>query len=195
MQWKRSVLHVVLALSVAINVWLSHRVYGLQALVHGMTARPALVAGDSVPALSLRTADGKEVGIRYADLSTPTVLYILSPTCGWCVRNEESVRQLAQRLGDRVRFVGISLKADTEGSEPTGGSASPSMPFPIYMGLTDTAARQLRLRSTPTTVVISSNGFVLKIWEGAYTGKTKAEIEAHFGILLPEFSSSVGELP
>ncbi len=42
------------------------------------------------------------------------------------------------------------------------------------------------LGETPMTILLSPEGSVLKIWRGAYTGGTKASIEAYFHLKLPD---------
>jgi len=43
----------------------------------------------------------------------PTVLYIYRPTCGWCAKNLQNIKELAQHVqqtGGRV--IGLSLETD-----------------------------------------------------------------------------------
>jgi hypothetical protein len=41
------------------------------------------------------------------------------------------------------------------------------------------------LGPTPLTLVLSSDGEILKSWVGAYSGHTQKEVESYFGITLP----------
>ncbi len=186
MTWARSSLHVVVALSLCLNMWLGYRMLRLDATLHAVTERPGLRVGSQAPDLDLVTTAGQKVTIRYSDAPLPTVVYIVSPACGWCAKNLHSIEVLAQSLEKRVRFVGVSI--------PPVGKADVSVPlvptinhlsFPMYTGLSEAAWKRLRVRSTPATILIAPTGAVLGVWEGAYGGSTKTAIEEYFGVRLP----------
>jgi len=61
------------------------------------------------------------------------------------------------------------------------------LPFPVYSGMNDSTGRTFKLRSTPTTILVSPKGIVLAVWEGAYGGETKSSIEKYFNVSLPPF--------
>jgi hypothetical protein len=200
MTWTRSAIHVALAAALASNLWLGLRLLRLTDTVTELTARPALETGASVPELDLMTANGSSFHLRYSDTQLPTILYVLSPTCKWCARNEESIRRLATATAGRGRFVGVSILTRTPGPIPSASkSVDPqpppfiltrTPPFPLYVGLSDIAAKQLRLRSTPTTIVVSPAGQVLAVWEGAYAGNTQLAVQRYFSVDLPTIPSN-----
>jgi hypothetical protein len=183
--WRRAAVHLALAASLGGNIALA--LYGARASAQlaALTKRPVAVVGMTVPELDLRTADARPVHIKYADLATPTVLYLVAPTCRWCLRNRSSIASLAHTLGSRARFVGVSVLA-TDPKAYATFVRSEELPFPIYSGLSEAGARKLRVRSTPTTIVVSSAGVVVRVWEGAFSGLTKTQIEQFFGVQLPE---------
>lgn len=194
MSWKRSFIHVALAVSVCANVWLVQRVTALEKTFSALTARPRLEVGSRLPELHLQTAAGTPVGVRYRDSQHATVLYVLSPSCSWCTKNADSVAALAKLTENRTRWVGISLSPRSQKLSEKSMSevlTNPQTPFPIYTGLQDAAAKSLRLRSTPTTIVVSPEGAVLVLWEGAYSGKIKGEVEAYFKVTLPGLAGQV----
>ncbi len=41
-------------------------------------------------------------------------------------------------------------------------------------------------RATPQTIVVASDGRVLRTWTGAYVGRNKQEMEMFFSVQLPE---------
>ena len=139
--------------------------------------------------LVARWADGKRLAF------IPTIVYVLSTTCAWCVRNADSLSELARALEGKYRFVGINLDSPPavplsvtapEAAAIPGAAPAFKMPgFPVYSGLPDALGRQLNLRSTPTTIVVSRQGVALHVWEGAYTGEVKVEIERALGVSLP----------
>lgn len=181
MSWKRCSVHIMLAASLAANAWLGRDVLRLRTVLAGLTARHILPVGTVVEVPALATRDGRRITMSYDDFAGPTVFYILSPACKWCERNVDSVNSLSARLRDRARFVTISLSGPgVSGAFPTWPT-----PSPAYTGDSDRIGRQLRIRSTPTTIVVSNRGVVLAVWEGAYGGAIKSQIERHFGVELP----------
>jgi protein-disulfide isomerase-like protein with CxxC motif len=190
MTWSRSSLQVLLCVSLIVNVSLALKAFDLHTTVDALTARPALRVGDALPTLNLRTVGGQSVAVRY-DTRVPTVLYIISPTCAWCARNTESIVKLAQGVGLRAQIVGLALTPFDKGQDKQIAQIAETMPFPVYTGLSDAQARELRLRSTPTTIVAGAKGKVVAVWEGAYMGDTKNRVEAYFGIALPNLAAAV----
>ena len=184
MSWFRSALHVALAASCGLNVWLAARVVGLESRIGALTARPGLSLNTRVSNLEVSTATGEKVIVRYADSALPTLLSITSPACPWCAKNRAGVRTLAVAGAGRFRVIGISL-GGTRGNDFGEYVQSEEMPFPIYAGISDAASRELRVRSTPTTILIGPEGGVLSVWEGAYGGRTKSDIESYFNVQLP----------
>lgn len=184
MSWFRSALHVALALSFGLNAWLAVRVVGLESRIGALTVRPGLALNTRVKDFEVFTPTGARTIVRYADSALPTLLYITSPTCPWCAKNRASVRTLAASGAGRFRIVGISV-GGTRGNDFGEYVQSEQMPFPIYAGISDAASRELRVRSTPTTILIGPGGVVLSVWEGAYGGRTKSDIESYFNVLLP----------
>jgi hypothetical protein len=186
MTWTRSALHVLLAASVAANIWLGYRSSKLELRLHSMTARPGPTVGSRAPELDVTTAAGERVRVRYSETPLSTVLYVVSPGCQWCARNASSVAEMARLLDGRVRFVGLSLPGNMELPAPFVDT----LPFPVYSGLSESGMKELHVRSTPTTILVSPAGCILGVWEGAYGGETKAALEVQFGVRLPDFDGA-----
>ncbi len=145
--------------------------------------RRELHLGDRVPALSGSDPAGRPRSIEYP-AAFDTVLYAFSPDCGWCRKNESSVEALARALRGKFRFIGVSL-------DRRGLFDWMMLQQPEYDVLTDLPYRAFlayRFESTPTTIVISREGIVKKIWHGTYRGATLKDVEAYFGVLLPRAS-------
>lgn len=120
--------------------------------------------------------------IGYAGSKPPTVLYILSPTCGWCARNEPSVKQLIAQKSGEYRFIAISLTMDGAAKYATDHGLG----IPLYADVSESIMKAYKIGGTPQTIVVSSSGVVLANWSGAYLGKQKDQIEKFFSIELPE---------
>lgn len=188
-QWAASTLYVALALSMATNLFLlwqrdSHSVRELRAPVRGERGSAALSPGVALPALRGRHLNGSEALIDFRTAQVPTLIYVLSPHCVWCLRNQANVAALFERVRGRFRIVCISLAA--------GGLAEYIRDNNLDLGQVEvvfdvpkTLVKAYRLRATPETLVISTDSKLVKLWRGAYGLDTQREVEEYFGVRLP----------
>lgn len=181
-------LTAMLVVSVALNVGLAYRVREFTSAQEVQLAKLEALRfkpGTAVPAFSATRADstdGATETISYAGMDRPTVLYVLSPTCGWCAKNESSINQLIAEKGDEYRFIGVSLM-DQSAAEY---GSSHGFGVPLYTGVSQETKDAYRMGGTPQTIVVSSQGVVLANWNGAYLGKQKEAIEEFFDVRLPD---------
>lgn len=171
-------LTTVLALSLGLNVYLaSHASFAPR------TTRPAPLKTDSsVPSsISMEDPDGKPINIVFADDKRPTVLYVLSPLCGWCKRNEANMKALYSADSDKYRFIGVSIEARNLKQYVADGRE----PFPVYLLKSKDVAKQLHVVGTPSTIVVDPSSHVVHAWEGVYVKNNQAEVEKYFGLKLP----------
>jgi hypothetical protein len=140
---------------------------------HGLPS--VLAEGAALPSLHLLDASGKHVVIAYDSAGKPTLFYIFSPSCGWCRRNAPEFRLLERQIGGEVRIIRLALSP--EGLDSFARETG--MDIEVYIPLPSTV-RSYGLGETPTTILVSGSGKVLKMWRGAYTGDTRASIEGFF---------------
>lgn len=170
------VLVAALSASLGLNVYQGLKLKGAFAPVTGVRA------GTKFPArLPVLDQDGKPAELNFAQDSRSTVLYVLSPLCGWCKRNEANIKALTAQAGTHFRFVGLSI----EGTNLKDYVAQNHAPFPVYLIGSQQQVRDLHLDGTPQTVVIDPSGKVEKAWPGAYLASSQKEIEKFFGATLP----------
>jgi len=137
---------------------------------------------DPVTALAM---DGKPLTISYDGTNKPTVLYVISPSCIWCRRNQANINKLMDSKAGDFRFIGLSL-GDSGLKEYI---EEHHFKFPVYTGLKEETIRLLGLGGTPETIVVSPEGKILKVWVGAYVERLRPEVEAFFGVELPGLTS------
>lgn len=169
-------LTIVLTLSLGLNVYLaSHATFPKE--------RPTPLKADAkVPeSIAMEDADGNPVNINFADDTRPTVLYVLSPLCGWCKRNEANMKALYSADSARYRFISVSIKPRNLKQYVADGHE----PFPVYLLKSKDIAKQLHVIGTPETIVVSPSARVVHAWEGVYTKSNQAEVEKYFGLKLP----------
>jgi peroxiredoxin len=169
-------LTTILALSLGLNVYLaSHATFPKE--------RPTPLKADAkVPeSIAMEDADGKPVNISFADDTRPTVLYVLSPQCGWCKRNEANMKALYSADSSKYRFIGVSIEPRNLKQYVTDGRE----PFPVYLLKSKDVARQLHVTGTPETIVVNPSAHVIHAWEGVYVKSNQTEVEKYFGLKLP----------
>jgi hypothetical protein len=137
---------------------------------------PDQAVGQVLPPLTVRDPAGNDNVIEYRQVTSPTVLYIFSPSCSWCERNFSRIKQLAQLNKRGFRFIAVSLVSDGLpqyiGAHPLG--------IPTYSNRSSASILTYGLTSTPQTLVVMPGGKLVKRWNGAYIGKLQAEIEKYF---------------
>lgn len=123
--------------------------------------------------------NGKPTWIHF-DQSVPTVIYYFSPSCGWCERNWDNVREVASQARGRYRVVAISSEVNL-----TRFVDEHRLSFEVYGGVSDDARFALGLTGTPHTVVVSAQGIISHDWSGAYTGSLERAVEELLHVALP----------
>src|SRR5215213_5772365 len=99
----------LLALSAITNFLLVLKVKQLQATVSALKSEQSTTAGVHLPPLTAQDMSGQSITIRYDETDVPTLLYVFTPACGWCKKNEDNISSLASQTGDRLRIIGVTL--------------------------------------------------------------------------------------
>jgi Redoxin len=175
------ILTVLLIASVGINVLLAQKVRQLRNAILVLKSEGQLDVGSLVPAIKAKDVEGNPVTVSYSEGGLPTVVYVLSPQCGWCARNVENIKALAQGARGKYRFVALSLSDD----KLKENVLNHDLGFPVYSGLSGDARAAYKLGGTPQTIVVSAGGRVQKSWTGAYTEQLQREVEDYFEVKLP----------
>jgi len=177
---KQALIIVMLVASVALNVGLAHRLRQFNRLL-GITKVEPLQSGATVPPFRATDMEGHAQTVTYGEVSKPTVLYILTPSCSWCARNMENFRQLVAQRNVDYRFIALSLSKESLPEYV----ATHKLTIPIYASPSVEMQTTYKLGGTPQTIVISTEGRVLQNWAGAYVDDQKSQIEAFFHVTLP----------
>lgn len=181
MKGESYLLILLLVCSVTINVFLARKVYQTREAAYRLWSERQLIPGSAVPPLEGTTADGKQLTFNYGVSERPLLIYEFSPSCSWCVRNQQSVEALTAAIENKYRIVGVSLSA--EGLDEY--LKKHHFVFPILAQLSEKCLPAYKLGGTPRTVVVSPDGKVVKNWSGAYMEDVKDEVEKYFGVGLP----------
>lgn len=175
----------LLAISLATNLLLGIGVLRLAARPAPGAATPpagpsAPAIGSLLPPLEALGADGSRERLTFEPSGRPTLLYVFAPGCGWCARNLDNVKAIFAGARHSHRLVALSLA-----SEAGGFVDEVAVEVRVLVQPSPAAIEAYRLGSTPTTLVISPEGRVVKSWVGAYVDVIGKEVEAYFNVKLP----------
>lgn len=170
-------LYVLVFISLSLNVGLAIKVHNLRA--------PRIAeetTGVVLRQIPVRDITGAPSLLKFDNSAGKgTVIYVLSPSCHWCAQNVNNITSLAKERGSDYRFVGLSLNAP----DLKAYTDSLALSFPVYSIQSWNDIKELTLGSTPQTIVVNTQGQVIKNWIGAYANDRQRDIENFFSVRLP----------
>ena len=172
--WALTTLLLAFGVSLSLNVALGWQIAKL-----APPRRGGVQVGTGFNGLAVKDRSGTVGTLEFND-NRETLLYVLSPDCGWCKRNEANVNTLATSLSGRFRVVGLSIAA-----RPLEFGA---YQFPVVTLNSGADISRLGLEGTPQTAMLDKNGRVKRVWVGAYLSPTKEQLEAELHVQLPGVS-------
>lgn len=179
------ILLILLLCSVSLNIFLARNIQNLKESVLYLKAEMRtsreLNPGDLVPPIQANDLDGHTVTVDYSASSLTTIMYIFTPNCSWCTRNIENIKTLLDQTAGTYRFIGLSLSKDKLRDYVSQNDLS----FSVYCEASAEAISAYKMGGTPRTLVVSTEGRILKNWFGAYRGNLKREVEEYFKVSLP----------
>src|SRR5437762_2392292 len=128
-----------------------------------------LRSGTQAPAFEGQDLNGASLSLRYEADTRDTLLYVFSPTCHWCERNAQNINTIVKARTD-LRVVGVAL------SGTAAELRESRVPFDVIVRPTRATIKAYGLGATPMTILISSQGKVIKTWPGAYAGELAADV-------------------
>lgn len=177
-------LAVLLLLSVALNITLSISLHGLRAKA---MQEQSLQPGTHLERLTFADVEGRSMGVTFLGSKRPTIIYVFSPACSWCNKNATNFNRLVGWGAGEYRFLGLCLDR-TKLRTTVSGSYRPEG-IPIGTDPSASEIKRLRLGATPHTILVGTDGRVMRSWVGAYDLALCREIEAELripkGLLTP----------
>jgi hypothetical protein len=170
---------VLIVASMTLNLVQAHQ---LRTRIRTPSANPHI--GLRVPAIDVKTADAKPIRFDYSTPQQPTILYYFNPSCSWCERNWQAVEALERGTRGRYRFVAVTT-ADRDRVNDH------AFPVATFWAWHEAGRRAYQLGGTPHTLVIGSDGRVVRSWVGAYIRNTRSDLERYFQVRLPEVALRV----
>jgi hypothetical protein len=168
--------------SATLNLFQMRRI----AVLNDQVRRAGVRSGDTVPVglqvrpITLTHPDGAQVVVEFSHTGGKTLLYVFRPGCSWCVKNADSIRELAMRLRRSHRIIGVSLS----GAGLSEYMREHDQGFDLYGIASQDTIEELNLGTTPQVIVIGKDALVERSWSGAFIGAVKYDIEGFFGVKL-----------
>jgi peroxiredoxin len=178
MKWNIAVSACCLLLLVT-NVALIQQNRKLKAQVSQPPPSMEVPAGTHVPDFNGHDIDGKQLSVSYGQDSRKVLLFVFSPTCGFCAENWPKWSEIIPALNTAmVRPVGVDVSSTVTRDFISQHQLS-NMPVVAQADPKDIVAYQLRL--TPQTILVDSQGRVERVWSGVLDDSNIADIQRMAG--------------
>ncbi len=145
-----------LGVSLLLNVVLGVNLVGKSRIA---ASRFGVPPGAVLSSLPMRGLDGSRSYLSFSD-GRPTVLYVMSPGCAWCLANQEAINKLASKARGSARFIGLSLS----GRDIDRFLSEHPATFPFYTVAGPEDLFGLAFRVTPQTILLDETGRVRGAW-------------------------------
>ena len=179
---------LVLAVTMTFNVLLVQELRRRPPVPQPM---PTVEVGAILPDITLSSYPSRSpVAVSYAKGRTGTILYYMSPGCGWCWRNEPNIEALLTCVRDKYNFWAISAAFD--GLNGYFGQQQPR--YPLLVDDLGELREATNVSGTPTTIVVDNSGKVLEAWTGAYLNRTADLVSSYFDCSLPGLRDPIAGL-
>lgn len=172
---------LLLFCSLTLNVYQGIRIRRTPVNQSEYIAAPTLDIGAYISDLNVRDINNNDITISFGVINEYTILFLFSPTCYWCNRNMANFKAIASSQQNSYNVIGISLTDN----KLLDYIEHYNIDFPVYTNMLDNTRNMLMARRVPQTLVVSSDGQVVKLWLGAYRGETKRDVEKYFNVNLP----------
>ncbi len=172
---------ILLVASVILNVALAEKLRGANNKLSKVETEANIAIGATLPDMEAKNLDGTFAIFSFSKSQRPTIVYIFSPSCGWCEKNLENIKELVEQTNKEYQFVALS----TSNKNLAEYVAENNWKFPVFRDPSPATISAYKLGGTPRTIVISEEGKVVKNWSGAYMANLQKDIEEYFQVKLP----------
>lgn len=145
-------------------------------------SKPAqLNVGEKVPPIIGRDLNGQPVSVTYTGIEGTRVLLYFTPSCGYCSEQFPYWRQVIKNA-EPSKLEVIGILADTEDRSGVADylRSVDCQDLPVIL-VPKSLFKDYKLVSTPTTLVIGSDGRVRRAWLGEWNPSMLAAAVAEFG--------------
>ncbi|HRF60072.1 MAG TPA: peroxiredoxin family protein [Fimbriimonadaceae bacterium] len=124
--------------------------------------------GDSAPAFSAKTSDGKTHTLKSLTGQKPLVLYFIGSTCPVNAQAVKYYNRVAAAYKGKVNFVGV-IDADAAGFK--SWQEKFKAPFPVLLDPDMKIIKAYKAERSPWTIMVDKTGKIQKEWAGYSVGE------------------------
>lgn len=146
----------------------------------------SLLPGEEVQSFSAFDLDGKPYAVDYNKDGRSKVFLFFTPSCPFCGQQIPYWRDLLNNI-DPSRFDVIGLVGERDDKQEIlkhikdAGYLNTKNPLHVVVG-PDNILRSYKLGTTPTTLLVKSDGHAQKVWVGRWDAKIAAEASPLLGL-------------
>lgn len=144
----------------------------------GAEGSQPIKVGAVAPIVKARNQSGAAATVDFR--GRQTLLYVITPSCGWCARNTANINALWKQRSADYQFVGLSLKADGLAEYLRINPLS----FDVHVADQQTIL-DYGLGTTPALIVVNEAGVVKSKFNGAWGSSSLPAMENYFKVKLP----------
>ena len=130
-----------------------------------------LKAVEKAPEFQLTDLNGKQVALKELLKKGPVIIDFWATWCKPCVKSLPEIQKLYQKYkNDSLTIVGINVDGPRNRSKVKPFVKSMGLEFPILIDENGEVIQRYRLMSIPSTVIVSSDGNIVKVLKGYRPG-------------------------
>ena len=163
------------------NIGLIYQNLNLRSQLTGKLPK-TLLPNDTAVAFSALSLDGTNTAISYKQKGTKKIFFYFSSSCPYCNEQFPTWNQLRTAV-DNTKYEVFGLTSERENVEKLKNYLKKEDATSLLtLKLPQNIEKEYKLSLTPTTVIISENGIVEKIWVGKWDDKTKKEAYSYLNL-------------
>lgn len=157
----------------------------LRALTRKLEAEQRVQVGDKFGLLTGAGLDGKAAEVRFDEHGRKKVFLFSSTSCPFCKQQNPMWNQLIEKI-DQGKYEVVEIFRDRESVSrvaaylKANGFSDEASAKIFLMG--DEPLREVKLNSTPITLVVGANGAVEKAWYGLWNSSMTAEVNSFLDV-------------
>jgi peroxiredoxin len=142
--------------------------------------------GDEAQSFSSTDLNGQPYQVDYKGEGRKKIFLFFTPTCPYCAQQVPYWRELLNNI-DSTKYEVVGITGEREDKQSISsylkevGYSNTRNPLPVVF-VSDNVLRSYKLTSTPTTLMIASNGRVENVWVGRWDADTAAKASAALGL-------------
>ncbi|HZH44708.1 MAG TPA: TlpA disulfide reductase family protein [Lysobacter sp.] len=124
------------------------------------------VAGATVPAIPIKTLEGRQVLVGQAPAGRRQALFFFSSACAACKRSMPFIKEAAAAYG-RLGIQFIAVTSEQNSAQLRSFLAMSKVDFPVVSDFSRRNMNIFNIRMTPTTIVVDERGDIKHVKVGS----------------------------